>query len=70
MIRVTIWNEYEHERKVPEIPKIYPEGIHGALKKSFSAEEDMVVKCATLDEPDQGLSMVHIKDSGSSQEER
>ena len=31
MIRVTIWNEYEHERKVPEIQKIYPEGIHGEV---------------------------------------
>lgn len=63
MIRVTIWNEYEHERKVPEIQKIYPEGIHGALKKSFSAEEDMVVKCATLDEPDQGLSEELLSDT-------
>ena len=50
MIRVTVWNEYEHERKIPEIGKIYPEGIHGAIKKILTSEDDMIVRCATLDE--------------------
>ncbi len=63
MIRVTIWNEYEHERRIPAIMKVYPEGIHGALKKNFSAEEDMIVKCATLDEPEQGLSEEILADT-------
>ena len=55
MIRVTIWNEFEHERMLDEIRKIYPEGIHGALKAILSEESDINVRCATLDEPDQGL---------------
>ena len=55
MIRVTVWNEYEHERRIPGIAKVYPEGIHGTLKKAFSAEEDLNVRCATLDDPEQGL---------------
>ncbi len=63
MIRVTVWNEYEHERRIPEIAKIYPEGIHGTLKKCFSAEEDMTVKCATLDEPEQGLPEELLSDT-------
>ena len=56
MIRVTVWNEYEHERTIPAIQKVYPEGIHGALKKILQTESDMTVTCTTLDEPEQGLS--------------
>ena len=63
MIRVTVWNEYEHERKIPEIGKIYPEGIHGAIKKILSSEDDMIVRCATLDEPEQGLSEGILSDT-------
>ena len=35
-IRVTIWNEYLHEKDDPGIAEIYPEGIHGAIKKAVS----------------------------------
>ncbi len=63
MIRVTVWNEYEHERKIPEIGKIYPEGIHGAIKKILSSEDDMIVRCTTLDEPEQGLSEGILSDT-------
>ncbi len=63
MIRVTIWNEYEHERKIPAIHDIYPEGIHGALAKGFSAEEDFRIRCATLEEPEQGLSEEILSDT-------
>lgn len=56
MIRVTVWNENLHEREIPEIAKVYPEGIHGQIKKFLSEDKDIVVRCATLDEPGQGLS--------------
>ena len=29
MIRVTVWNENVHERELPEIAKVYPEGMRG-----------------------------------------
>jgi hypothetical protein len=29
--RVTVWNEYRHERSDEEVAKVYPDGIHGAL---------------------------------------
>src|ERR687890_26578 len=29
--RVTIWNEYRHEKSDENVARIYPEGIHGAL---------------------------------------
>ncbi|GCE08689.1 ThuA domain-containing protein [Dictyobacter aurantiacus] len=54
-IRVTIWNEYRHERKSPEVAKIYPEGIHGTLAKALS-EKGYTVRTATLDEPEHGLT--------------
>ncbi len=63
MIRVTVWNEYEHERKIPEIGRVYPEGIHGAIKKILSSEDDMIVRCATLGEPEQGLSEGILSDT-------
>ncbi|GER90934.1 trehalose utilization protein ThuA [Dictyobacter vulcani] len=54
-IRVTIWNEYRHERRSEEVAKIYPEGIHGTLAKALS-EKGFTVRTATLDEPEHGLT--------------
>lgn len=54
MTRVTVWNEYRHERKSEEIAKIYPEGIHGAIASAL--KDTCQVRTATLDEPEHGLS--------------
>ena len=48
MIRITIYNEYHHERQDEAIAKIYPGGIHGALK-SFLEDDEIQVRCFTLD---------------------
>lgn len=55
MIRVTVWNEGRHEQRNPEVARIYPDGIHGALAQGLRAA-DMAVRTATLDEPDHGLT--------------
>jgi trehalose utilization protein len=55
-IRVTIWNEYRHEKTSPEIAKIYPEGMHGAIAKYLKTRPDIQVRTATLDEPEHGLT--------------
>ena len=55
MIRVTVWNEYLHEVEVPEIAKLYPDGIHGCIA-GFLREAGMDVKTATLKEKDHGLT--------------
>lgn len=34
MIRVTVWNEYLHEKEEP-VRHIYPNGIHGCIKELF-----------------------------------
>ena len=55
MIKVTIWNEARHEYKNAVVASIYPEGIHGAIAKAFPAT-DFMVRTATLDQPEHGLS--------------
>ncbi|MBE9389692.1 ThuA domain-containing protein [Vagococcus salmoninarum] len=54
MINVTIWNEYRHELSDQDVQAVYPEGIHGQLKKVLA--EDFNVRTATLDEPEHGLT--------------
>lgn len=56
MIRVTIWNEYVHEREHEAIGKIYPQGIHGCIKEFLLQNDDMQISCATMDMPEHGLS--------------
>jgi trehalose utilization protein len=55
-IKVTVWNEYRHEKNSEEIAKIYPEGIHGAIAAFLKKQEDLQVSTATLDEPEHGLT--------------
>jgi len=55
-IRVTVWNEYRHEKLDEKVARIYPEGIHGAIAGYLRAQPGMEVRTATLDEPQHGLS--------------
>lgn len=54
-LRVTVWNEYRHERKSETIAAIYPDGIHGAIATALR-EHGLDVRTATLDEPEHGLT--------------
>jgi trehalose utilization protein len=54
--RVTVWNEFRHEKKDKEIAAIYPEGIHGAIANYLKTDADFEIRTATLDEPEHGLS--------------
>lgn len=56
LIRVTVWNEYVHEREYPAIGAVYPEGIHGCLRRFLGRESDIAVTCVTLDMPHQGVT--------------
>lgn len=55
-LRVTVWNEFVHERELPEIRAVYPEGIHGCLRSFLEKEQDITVRCVTLDMPNQGIT--------------
>ncbi|MGA2864360.1 MAG: ThuA domain-containing protein [Verrucomicrobiota bacterium] len=54
-LRVTIWNEFIHERENAEVAKIYPRGLHQTLAEALSRQDNLRVRTATLDEPEQGL---------------
>lgn len=54
-MRVTVWNEYRHEKVSEEVRAIYPEGIHAQIA-SFLKEAGIDVTTATLDEPEHGLT--------------
>lgn len=57
-IRITVWNEFRHEQDDEAVRKIYPHGIHAAIADGLRLQlgERGEVSCATLDEPDHGLS--------------
>lgn len=54
--RVTVWNEYRHERENDVVADVYPDGIHAVIAESLSdAGHD--VQTATLDDgPKHGLT--------------
>jgi trehalose utilization protein len=62
-LRVTVWNEYRHERKNERVAAVYPEGIHATIAASLR-EHGFDVRTATLDEPEHGLSqdVLHATD--------
>lgn len=56
MIRVTVWNEFRHEKSEYSVREVYPHGIHQAIADFLSPQEDITVTTATLDEPEHGLT--------------
>ncbi len=55
-IRATVWNEFVHERANAVVKKIYPEGIHRCIADGLAEDPGIDVRCATLDEPEHGLT--------------
>ena len=55
-IKVTIWNEYRHEKLYKDIAAVYPEGIHKAVMEALITDPEIEARTATLDEPEHGLS--------------
>ena len=56
MINITIWNEYIHEQNDEAVKKIYPEGMHGCIKKFLEKNKEFNISTATLEEKDHGLT--------------
>lgn len=54
MTRVTVWNEYHHERTHDAVADHYPDGIHRVIADAL--DEEYAVQTATLDEPEHGLT--------------
>jgi trehalose utilization protein len=60
-IRVTVWNEYRHEKKNAKIAEIYPAGMHEAIASHLRKSDDLQVRTATLDAPEHGLTEAVVK---------
>lgn len=64
-LRVTVWHEYRHEKLHESIAKVYPDGMHtvmaAAIKEHLGA--NVVVRTATLDEPEHGLTDEVLKNT-------
>lgn len=55
-IRVTVWNEFRHEKSHEAVKKVYPEGMHRVIAEGLEEAGGFDVKTATLDEPEHGLT--------------
>lgn len=55
-VRVTVWNEFRHERSDNAVRAIYPDGIHAAIAAGLAEHGGFEVHTAMLDEPDHGLT--------------
>jgi trehalose utilization protein len=68
-LRVTIWNEYIHERLSPAVGAIYPQGIHGAIATALSSQlasqlaTAPQIRTAWLDLPEHGLDAATLDDT-------
>ena len=62
MIKVTVFNEFRHEKESEAIRAIYPDGIHGAIKAGI-ADDEIVVRTVTLDDPECGLTQEVLDDT-------
>lgn len=59
-IRVTIWNEYIHEKINPLVARYYPKGIHEAIAAGISSY-GFTIRFATLEQLEHGLSQEVLK---------
>lgn len=62
MIKVTVYNEFKHERTDEAVKTIYPEGIHNALKKGLECN-DITVKTVTLLDKNCGITEELLNDT-------
>ncbi|MCE7947793.1 MAG: trehalose utilization protein ThuA [Chloroflexi bacterium CFX4] len=55
-IRVTVWGEFRHEKKNPQVAALYPDGMHETIAAALRADPRFSVRTATQDAPEHGLS--------------
>lgn len=55
-IKVTIFNEFIHEKEEGKAKETYPNGLHEVIKEFLSVDENLEVRIATQDMPDHGLT--------------
>lgn len=61
-IHVTVWNEFQHEKKDAAVRRVYPDGLHAPIAAHLAAQA-LSVRVATLDEPEHGLSAAALAET-------
>ena len=56
MLRITVWNENIHEKEIPEMAKLHPQGLHGTIAAILGEDTEFTVRTATLHDPECGLT--------------
>ncbi len=62
MIRVTVWNEFVHEKVNEKVKAIYPDGMHKVIA-DFLKCDDITVRTATLEDEECGLTEDVLNDT-------
>jgi trehalose utilization protein len=62
MIKVTVWNEFQHEKTDEVVKNMYPNGIHKAIA-DFLQCDDIQVRTATLDDEECGMTEEVLADT-------
>lgn len=67
LLKVIVWNEFQHERENDAVRAIYPQGIHTTIAQGLAARPSLArgalplqIGTATLDEPEHGLSEARL----------
>jgi len=55
-IKLTIWNEFVHERRDDAVKALYSDGIHKVIGRYLEKNPDIEITYATLDQPEHGLT--------------
>lgn len=61
-MKVTVWNEFVHEKENPVVAEIYPDGMHNCIA-SFLRSDDIEVRTATLHDEECGLTEEILSDT-------
>lgn len=62
-VRVTVWNEYMHEKTDAEVAEVYPDGIHSVIAGYLRGQPGFEVRIATLEQPEHGLGEKVLNDT-------
>ena len=61
-MKITVWNEFAHEKTDDVVKAIYPDGIHMCIARTLEAA-GFEVRTATLDDPECGLTQEVVDDT-------
>lgn len=60
-IKTLVWGENVHERTNKTVQQIYPKGMHKAVAKLLSSDEELSVSTVTLQDEEHGLTERRLK---------